>query len=201
MSNREIVKTEGDYRAVIIRDEYPEAPYDDGAAAVIRIDYSGYYDVDTKTPAAEDFERPAKQFVEYFGMRKGMAIFQRYLGIFHGTNDYREFHYSYSPDSAVYVAFDSAAMRTEWACAEDATDGAEGTAAEWQAYIDGDVYGVAIERRVSVASVTTFEGETVAADETEEWQEVEDSAVWGHYGETWATQAAIDALPFYTKEG
>jgi hypothetical protein len=194
---RETVKTAGDYRAVIIRDEYGDAPDGDWQAAVIRLDYSGYYEADAKTEAAGDFEDAAKRFMEYYGMRKGMAVFQRYLTIFQGTNDYREFSYSYSPDSAVYVAFDTAELRKLWGCADDRTDGAEGTAAEWQAYIDGDVYGVALERRVTVASVTTFHGDTVATAEDEDWQEIDDTAVWGHYGESWATEAAIEALTDY----
>lgn len=195
---RTIVKTEGDFRAVIIRDEYPEAPDFDGQAGIIRLDYTGNYQADAKNEAAGDFEYAARHCLNYWGMRKGTEVFKRFLRVFHGARDIREFSYSYSPDSAVYVAFDTADMRAEWGCSEDATDGAEGTAAEWQAYIDGDVYGVAVERRVTVSSVTTFQGEEVATDEAEEWEEIDGSDVWGHYGEAWAKEAAVIQMNYYT---
>lgn len=185
MSEREIVKTEGNYRAVTERDDFPHEPDGDFQAAVIRLDYNGYYEVDAKTEAGDDFENAAGHFLSYYGMRKGTEALERFLRIFHGTRDFRTFRYSSSPDSAVYVAFDSARMRGAWGCDEDATGGAQGTAAEWQAYIDGDVYVVAVEHRPDDST------------EDDDWEEVEDAAIRGFYGEKWATQAAIDQLHYY----
>lgn len=199
MSEVQVIATEGNYRAVIERDDYAygEAPDGDWQAGVIRLDYSGYYKADAKTEAAGDFEEPAKRFMEYYGMRKGIGVVERFLRIFHGARDVRTFHYSYSPDSAVYLAFDSAAMRKTWGCAEDLENGAEATATEWQAYIDGDVYGVRVERLVKVSSVTTFDGEEVDTEEAEDWETVDDSVLWGLYGEEYAKEVALDQLAMY----
>jgi hypothetical protein len=133
-------------------------------------------------------------------LNKGTEVFKRYLTVFHGTLDAREFSYSYSPDSAVYLAFDSADMRKTWGCADDYAEAALGTASEWQAYIDGDVYGIAVERRVTISSTTTFQGESVPMPDVESWEEVDDSACWGYYGETYATEAAIELLEDYDNE-
>lgn len=197
---KEIVKTVGDYRAVIEREEYSYAPDGDYQAAVIRLDYDGYYDADAKTPAANEFEDAAKHFLSYYGLNKGTEVFKRYLTLFHGTKDIRELHYSYSPDSARYLAFDSAAMRKEWGCAEDATDTAAGTAEEWQAYIDGDTYSIAVERRITTSTVSYFQGEELETEESEEWEELEDTPCGGYYVEKWAREAAEELLSHYAEE-
>jgi len=198
---KETVKTEGDYRAVIEREEYSYAPDGDYQAAVIRLDYSGYYDADAKNSAANEFEDAAKHFMSYYGMNKGIDVFKRYLTLFHGTQDIREFHYSYSPDSARYLAFDSADMRKVWGCAEDATDAAAGTAEEWQAYIDGDTYSIAVERRITASTVSYFQGEELGTEETEDWEELADTVCGGFYGEKWAREAAEELLSHYSEKG
>lgn len=198
---KEIVKTAGDYRAVIEREEYSYAPDGDYQAAVIRLDYNGYYDADAKNSAANEFEDAAKHFLNYYGLNKGTEVFKRYLTFFHGTKDIREFSYSYSPDSARYLAFDSAAMREEWGSAEDCNDAAAGTAEEWQAYIDGDTYSIAIERRITTSTVSYFQGEELQTEESEEWEELADTSCGGFYGEPWAREAAEELLSHYATEG
>lgn len=199
---RAVVETRGNVRAVVIRDEDSSGmePDWDGQATVLRYDYRTW-DVESKTGTDEGdtLAHALSHFLYYYGSRRGLETFKRYARIFHGTRDFRTFHYSYSPDSVEYMALDSAAARTAWGY--DGDDGAEGTAHDWQAYIDGDVYGVAIERRVNVRTVKTADGETLSDDESDEWDEDRDTAVWGHYGEDWAVLAARDLLNDYTRNG
>jgi hypothetical protein len=199
---REVVETRGDYRAVIIQDEDAYEPDYDGQAVVLRFDYRNEWNVDNLNGMSEgdDMARALKTFMDTYSSRKGWPVFERYARIFHGTRDIRKFHYSYSPDSAEYVALDSLAMRQEWGLEEDseyAATGAEGTASDWQAYIDGDVYGIAVQRKRSYSTVTTYSDGSTEETSGVEWETVEDSEVWGHYGKEWAEQAAREALNDY----
>jgi hypothetical protein len=194
---REIIETRGDYRAVIIRDEYGREPDSDLQAAIIRFDSRGFgnYDIDIKTDSASAFEDAARRFVFDHGMTKGIQLFERYLRTCHGTRDFRQFTYSYMPDSAVYVAFDSAAMREAWGY--DGDEGAKGDAEEWQAYIDGDVYGVGVEHRRGYSTVTTYDDGETEEHSGADWSETEDGFTWGYYGREYAESEAHSLLDSY----
>jgi hypothetical protein len=196
---REVVETRGDYRAVIVREDYSSEPDYDGQAVVLRFDYRNGWDVDNLNGMSEgdDMAKALKAFMDTFSSRKGWPVFERYARIFHGTRDIRKFHYSYAPDSVEYVALDSFAMRQAWGLEEDseyADSFAEGTANDWQAYIDGDVYGIAIQQKRSFSTVTTYSDGSTDETTGEEWDTLEDSEMWGHYGKDWAEQAAREAL-------
>lgn len=197
MGEREVIETRGDFRAVIERDESPEAPDFEQQCAVIRFDVTRHsVDVEPKTPAAEAFKDAAARIFERYRYGVAPRYFERYLRMFHGTRDFRTFGYSYMPDSAVYAAFDTAAMREEWGCAEDYAEAAGGDAEAWQAYIDGDVYSVGVERRVIVHSVREYPDGTEKTVDSEEWEDA-DFFTGGFYGEDAAKEYAREALEGY----
>jgi hypothetical protein len=189
-----------DFRATVVRDEYPDAPDWDLQAAVIRIEY-GYSRryVEGMNPEGKNFEDKLEEFMNRSGrgVWADLEMFARYLRIFHGTSDFRQFHsYSYQ-DSTVYVAFDSAAMVKEWGCTETPDEAAKGTADEWQAYIDGDVYVIQIERREQETRTRTFKGSEVFRSEREVWTIQE--TVGGYYGEEYARSEAEEQLSYYAE--
>jgi hypothetical protein len=55
---------------------------------------------------------------------------------------------------------------------------------EWRAYVEGDVWGYVVERKVDLSMTD--------CDVIESWEEVD--SCWGFYGEEWAEQAAVEAL-------
>jgi len=59
---------------------------------------------------------------------------------------------------------------------------------EWQAWLDGDVYGVTVERHHT--GNTTWDDTTTTA--TSQWREID--AVWRLYGHEYATRYAHDLL-------
>jgi hypothetical protein len=111
-------------------------------------------------------------------------LFGRYLRMFHGV-------------TAIAVAsnwptdvliFDTADFRRHVGMTTTPAD-LTGERDDWQAWLDGDVYGVIIEcRRTGTA---TWDDNTTTA--VERWQEVE--SVWGMYGHTCALEEAADLLP------
>lgn len=195
---REVIETRGDYRAVIIRDEYPDAPDWDMQAAVIRFDSAR---IESKTDATSGFMGAAQRFASRYGMSDGILTLERYARIFHGTRDFRVFGYSYSRDNVVYVAFDSAAMRAEWGCSADADNTAKGDAETWQAYIDGDVYGIAVEQRAATMTTRVYPDGTQTETLGEVWETVDGSDVWGYYGEEDARAEALADLAHYAPKG
>jgi hypothetical protein len=194
---REVIETRGDYRAVIIREEGAHEPDSDFQAAVLSFDGSRWSThIVAHTDAGKDFESAARRFTEQFGMSDGITILERYARIFHGTRDFRDFGYSYSQDNVRYVVFDSAAMREAWEY--DGDEGAKGDAIEWQAYIDGDVYGVGVERARHWVSTTLYEdGDPEVITRGVSWEETEDGFVWGYYGREYAESEALSQLDSY----
>jgi hypothetical protein len=200
VNEREVIETRGDYRAVIIRDDYPDPPDWGSQAGVIRFAYEyGRTEVDSMTPAAEEYGLAASRFIDHYGMSDGMAVFERYLRIFHGATDVRSVTSSWDRSYVVYMVFATSEMLEEWGCSpEYAPTAAEGTADEWQAYIDGDVYGIAVEKHVAYATTYSDGRETVTGTV---WDPIVDTEVWGHYGEEYARSEALLALDDYaTKE-
>jgi hypothetical protein len=118
--------------------------------------------------------------------------FHRFARIFHGAGNVRVVRPSGYQNATYYVVFDTAALRDEW----DGTNLLTAqTAHDWQAYVDGYVYMVGVERRVIVHSVREYPDGTEETTDSEEWEETE--AVWGHYGEDYARQSAREMLEAY----
>lgn len=70
---------------------------------------------------------------------------------------------------------------------EDADHPARDAAADWQAWLDGEVYGVILEE------LTTWTSNTIAGPRTrDEWESIE--SVWGFYGSDYAKEAGLETF-------
>lgn len=176
----------GVYRAAVTRDMDPQEPDFDGGCPVVQID-SGHYSTTARMTGygqcaeyTDGLPREASEIIEYFtgqlgGTREGIDTFERYLKIFHdgnlvefgGPNNYTDY---------TYVAYVTRALWESWGCAGEV---GKADKSEWEAYIEGDVYGVEIER----ASAFDEDGEPTG------WTEI-DGVVWGYYGEDNAKENA-----------
>ncbi|ROO52761.1 hypothetical protein EDC02_7702 [Micromonospora sp. Llam0] len=108
--------------------------------------------------------------------------FERYLRIHHGTTSLT----AVSTPGLDVLIFDTTDFRALVGMTVPADLTAERT--EWQAWLDGDVYGVCVERHHT--GVTTWDDNTTTA--VSQWRVVED--VWGLFGHTSATDYARDLL-------
>jgi hypothetical protein len=110
-------------------------------------------------------------------------LFGRYLRMFHGVTT---IVVATNGQTDVLI-FDTADFRRHVGMTATPAD-LTGERDEWQAWLDGEVYGVIIERRRT--GTTTWDDNTITA--VERWQEVE--SVWGMYGRTHAVEEAVELL-------
>lgn len=200
MAHSEVVEEQGQFRAIIEIDESPSEPDWDGQAAVLSL-YTQHYsnDVEAKNSAAEDFEQALRVFSEHYRLDKALETFERYVRIFHGTISFNVNKANYHDTDYTYIAFDTAKLREEWG---HTTESVEAMTPEelsnlskvdldaWYAWATGDVWGVRVER--STGFVKTWEDGTV--EDGREWLTVEDTNVWGYYGQDDAEEQAKEAL-------
>jgi len=198
MADYEIIGTAGKYRAKLIRDEYPEEPYDDGASPILAYSFSPYggrLDVEQGgTGTSYKIHPRIIEAFEHFQERadRGEA-FERYLRLFHGVTEVEWYAPGMYQGEMNYVSFDPADWREKMGLTDEhlASVRAKGDEIsivnmnEWRAYCEGEVYGWAVEELVS------WTGDNGHTRET--W-EVMDSC-WGFYGETkYPTEEALSAL-------
>lgn len=199
MTYEEIVEEQGKFRAVIVNDECPSEPDWDGQAAVLSL-YTQHYsfDVEAKNSAGEGFEHALSHFNEM--TLDGLEVFERYLRIFHGTKGFSVIEADYRSTDYTYIAFDTAKLREEWGNSDEYLDGlaaegkldtlCKGDLDAWYAWATGDVWGIRVER--STGFVKTYEDGSV--EDGREWVTVEDTEVWGYYGQDDAEEQARAAL-------
>jgi len=183
----------GVFRAVIERDTYAEAPENDGGCPIVQI-YARHYSFDAEMTGYGDgyddglpdtAAHIIQRFYDVTG-RESDAIetFARYLRIFHGgavmvrEANGRDSDYT-------YVAYVTRGLREAWGAPEDTAPELD----EYQAWIEGDVYSVAVER------ATDFNED----GEPETWDTI-DGPVYGHYGEDHAKQAAEEELRYAVEQ-
>lgn len=202
-----IIEERGEYRAKTVLDRYPHEPEFDNGCPVLQVEPSGWgggtvsftgygrdsYNLDGIDVSAED---ALQHFVSEFGWGKGIEVFTRYVAIYHGGQVVT--HVGRGWREPTYVAYTTEKMaRVAWGQSEPYLLTAD--ISEWAAYVEGDVYGVVIERKVNLfTEVTTTEGDLVRHEEDEDWEEVE--SCWGYYGEKYAEQAAREELALYAPE-
>lgn len=129
--------------------------------------------------------------------------FGRYLKIFHNVDAYPVYRYEHGNVALSIRDFgdrwDSGMIG--WAYINpdaetwDNMDGKEiiaGLLDELAKWINGEVYGYIVERRVTGTKV--YDDDAAEPETFEEWVEEEDGSCWGHIGFDWATQAAKTAL-------
>lgn len=195
----EVIEERGGYRARIVHDHFPSEPHNDGGCPVIRIDsngygtaryehtgYGAYYD------PGFDAEAALAHFDERWGTREGLEIFERYVRIFHeGTVEWR----LGTSREYGYVTFTTRKLAQEWGNPDDKPVPAA-EMQEWEAYVEGDVYGVVIEEQtVTITEVLDREGRQLSKTEEDSWTEVD--SCFGFYGYEWAVESAKDNLNYY----
>jgi hypothetical protein len=177
--------------AVVTDDRFPR-----WRARLVHDEDAGEPDGDALAPALLVTARGRPRFATgvYVPERAGQIVaawtrlddrdrFGRYLRICHGVTAVAV---ATSADLDV-VVFDTADFRRHVGITTRPAD-LSGEAAEWQAWLDGDVYGVVVERRHN--GTTTWDDDTVTA--TSAWREVD--AVWGVFGHEYAHEYAVDLL-------
>ncbi len=205
MSDKEIIKEEGDWRVTIKRDEYSNEPYDDGQSPLLRIDRGYGYGGRSAEHVMVGGMRPTDSDARIEEAAARWAgkpdLFEKYLRAFHGATVIKWYGPNQSTDYT-YVTYDT----PEWSecigyddkCAPRADyDGAKAVNMdEYIAYLEGDVYSFTVERKISVKETREigFAGEYLRDEEYEydTWEHVDSCG--GHYGYEWAKQAALEAF-------
>lgn len=216
----------GVFRAVIETDTYGygDAPENEFGCPVFRMSrgYYGYgapeatgYGSESDKASGVDIESAYAHFEERSrGLYETVDALSRWLRIFHGGS-VKVIASTVHQGGDSFLTYDTRAMRERWGQTGDMLETSDPEADEWQAYIDGEVYGIRVERATfGPHELTTghFTGAATCAncndadldmsetcDEATEWHEIEGTDCWGYYGEEWAKQAAIGALDFEVK--
>jgi hypothetical protein len=179
MSFEEVIKEQGDYRVILIADEYPDEPYDDGQSPLLRIGPGGrseHVQVGGRPTEADEYIEAAVQ--RWGGPNSGdWNLVEKYLRAFHGVTQIE----TYYSGNYWYATYDSAEWRSY-----TGTEPGSASMAEYKAWIVGDVWSYAIQKRVPWAT----EDDDYADRST--WEDVDSCS--GLYGHQWAEQAAREAF-------
>ena len=200
-----------DWRLVLIHDPNADMPYDEGSTPLVQFQVSWRgmtTDID-HVSATANYTLPESilDAFQHFGADEDedREKFARYLRIFHGMRSivWLRNHPMAAYD---YVTFDTqewrdrAGLTEEYLAAHPEVQG-EGFANldEFQAWIEGDVYGYRIERKQRWLPVND-ENEVVSFLSTTEmttWEE--EDACFGYYGHDVAMDAAAEAFDDFLK--
>lgn len=126
---------------------------------------------------------PAAQIVAAWYRLADYDRFCRYLRICHGVSSVA----AATTAQQEVLVFDTAEFRRHVGATAPAVD-LSGEQAEWRAWLDGDVYGVIVQRHRT--GTTRWDDGTTSAAST--WREVD--SVWGLFGYDIAYQQALDLL-------
>ena len=184
MDTGEVIKTsdDGTMRVRLAPDNdarNPREEYDHAASVIVRW-YRPYDEGEQEQgPLLHAWEHYARRY----RVSAAMEMFRTYAIAFHGAT-VKEHQLSRDAWALWYITAETAAK-------EGITDpGAclDAEMSEYQAYLDGDVYGYIIERRVTWSPVDDEDEYRTM----ETWDEVE--SCWGYYGCDYAVEAAIEAF-------
>lgn len=199
--DRDVVVHERDtphglFRAVVERDDYPDAPDYDMGYPVFRVarNYYGGSTLDDRPEIGEDsWRRDGIDIHEAWERMAELAydrrytdtvdLVDRYLRIFHGGGA-RIISSTIHQGGDDYLVYDTRAMREHWGQTGERLETSAPSAEEWQAYIDNEVYVIWVER----ADGFDEDGEPIS------WTEVGDGPMSGYYGDDYAAEAAIGEL-------
>jgi hypothetical protein len=143
MSCTETLKTsdDGRFRVVLIADEYPDEPYDDGQSPLLQLDLDHYgnhakHVMATGRPLDDDarIEEAAERWGSDFRM------LEKYLRAYYGVTRVETWH----SGDYWYVTYDPAAWREHVGAPEGSV-----SLADYRAYVEGDVWGYAVEQNVT----------------------------------------------------
>jgi hypothetical protein len=199
----EVIETRGDYRVRIEADQDAGEPYDDGSAPLLRIEYrSGEYRAEhiQRSSRPTEADGAVEAAVSRWGglSRDDWRLVEKFMRAYLGTTVIQTW---YSGDYW-YVAYDTGEWR-EYAGQTEAVAGPNWQSvlagfdlmAEWKSYVEGDVWGYIVEKRVTWATGDDD------YDDRETWEDApDDSSCWGLYGHEYAEQAAREALDEHAPE-
>jgi hypothetical protein len=186
MTDDDIIATRGDdLRVRLELDGSPEPPYDEGSAPILRQFGSRISQV-VETTSFLVHPR-ILEAAERWGFDDNLFI--RYLRAFHGVT--RTEYYSRGGwGENRYFSFDPADWRERVGLPDaylaEHPEVNPADLSQWAAYVEGDVYGWVVERRVVWCRA---DDPTVTRDE---WETVD--SCWGFYGREYAEEAAREAL-------
>jgi hypothetical protein len=174
MSYTEILKTsdDGRYRVLLIADEYPDEPYDDGQSPLLRLDNSGAYGtiraehvMATGRPLDDDarIEEAAERWGTPYS--DDWPLFEKYLRAYYGTTEIETWY----SGSDWYVTYDTARWRNHVGAPPGSAD-----MSEYRAWCEGDVWGYAVEQNV------TWTRDDDPGQVMHTWETAD--SCWGFYG-------------------
>jgi len=158
------------FRARIVQNVNPAAPYDDGAAPILRVEYRNGWRAEQVTEGTSYVLDPSiVAAAERWG--KDVDTFTRYVRAFHGVS--RVDGYT-SREGDTFLTLDPADWRADVGASVEAVTAQDDLMSEYRAYLEGDTYLVVVEKRETWRNVDTD-------DEREEWAEV--ASCGGFYGD------------------
>jgi hypothetical protein len=205
----ETLKENENFRVRLVNDESGDKPYDEGAVPILSREFGDYRGrFEAVNAQAEDLEGVITD--AYNRLNRDSDVLARYLRIFYGA-------YSVMEDSSsncAYLAFDTAAWRTEHELTDEYLDAhtevldrktlAQGSLNEVMAWANGEVYGYVLERRYIRNRAESFKnpvsGEIVrvTVDESPVWESVDEC--YGYFGYDVAKEAGEEAFDAATTE-
>jgi hypothetical protein len=177
--------SENNYRINIVGDMDPTEPYDDGGSPLFRLDYRYGWGVEqvsnvTSYKAETDLTDGISTILNRYGFEViNTSLWDRYLSIWWGVTKTETWH----SGSYWYLTCDP----EDWREQVGAPAGSI-SMAEWQAYCQGDVYGVIPEEQIEW---TSAKGETKAIWESDGSLD----GCWGFYGIDAAREYAAEMFP------
>lgn len=182
------VTEHGVFRALVEDDDDPVPPYFEGSCPVLELDGRHCHEVVYGNADDDGLPHNASHILDHFyqygpgRMSDAVDTFDRYLRIFHGGSAI-----TVSSDidrsGLDYLVYDTRAMRESWGQTGDDLATSNPEASEWQAFINQDVYFVAIQQ----AENFSHNGEP------DSWVDVE-GPIGGFYGDEHAIAGATEML-------
>jgi hypothetical protein len=197
MSSEDVLEERNGYRVRLEQDDSPEQPYDDGAWPVLRISVSRYYPnpehLNASGSRPHDLDDTVENAVSHWQTTpsgRNWKLFEKWLRAYLGVTRVEFF----SSGDYWYVAYDSAAWR-KWARVTAEQIAREDPLADWRAWVEGDVYGYVIEKRVTWRPVSCAADDDVTMDT---WEHV--NSCWGFYGYDYAKEVALEEFEAWASE-
>jgi len=185
MSNQEVIDTSGNYRVILEQDTDSEEPYNKYASPLLRMEYIGGYCRArfVQNPGKYAHEDRIEDAAQRWGPpnQRTWKAFEKYLQVFHGVTQIETYYSGNYSGSYWYATFDLAQWR-EYA----GTEPGSANMTEYKAWIEGDVYGYVIQKRIH----WTTEDDGYSGRYT--WEDVD--GCFGFYGNAYAVQSAKEAL-------
>lgn len=181
----------GIFRALLEHDDYPDAPDYDMGCPVYSYEYRWGVRMDDKPSTGSwsddhsgiDFHAAVTHFYDRSqGFSEAIETLDRWLRVFHGGG-VREISSSIWQGDPYYLVYETKAMREAWGQTGEMLDTSAPENADWQAFIDSDVWTATAQQACS------FDED----GEPDDWTDI-DGPVCGHFGEEWARDAAADML-------